>query len=121
MNRIRIKDVDIELSLHPDMGRLIEESNSTEVKASLLQRLSKTNFYKNISIKEIQSLNTKRVVYQIPVPSKSFPVTPKTETEFIGFLNRSIVLTKAIWRYTKPIIVLVCCKANVSWWMPMDV
>nr|WP_288931469.1 ATP-binding protein [uncultured Allomuricauda sp.] len=96
MNRIRIKDVDIELSLHPDMGRLIEESNSTEVKASLLQRLSKTNFYKNISIKEIQSLNTKRVVYQIPVPSKSFPVTPKTETEFIGFLNRSIVLTKAI-------------------------
>ncbi|MER3317529.1 MAG: ATP-binding protein [Allomuricauda sp.] len=95
MDRIRIKDVDFRLNLQPNMC-LIEESISTEVQTALLRRLSKTTFLKNASIKEIQSLNNKEVVYRIPIPSKSFPVTPKTDTEFVDFLNRAIVLTKAI-------------------------
>jgi len=95
MNRIRIKDVDFRLSLQPDMC-LIEENISTEVQTALLRRLSKTTFFKNISIKEIRSLNTKEVVYQIPVPGKSFPRTPKTDREFDDFLRRTIVLTQAV-------------------------
>jgi signal transduction histidine kinase/predicted ATPase/CheY-like chemotaxis protein len=95
MNHIRIKNVDIRLSLHSKMG-IVQEDSSTEATVTLLESLSKSDFFENISISEIKYLKDQSFQYHIPLPNKQFPSTPKTDAEFEGFLNRAITLTKAI-------------------------
>ncbi len=95
MNRIRIKDVDIEWSLHPDIWK-IEEKGTSQLATVLLQQLSKTTLFEQFAINKIQILPGNRVIYQIPVPEKKFPIAPKTDKDFESFLNRTIVLATAI-------------------------
>ncbi|MFT0716574.1 ATP-binding protein [Flagellimonas lutimaris] len=95
MNLIRIKDVQIQLSLR-SKSALVEEVSSTAVDTTLLQRLSKTNFFKHISIRELVSPDTKSVSYKIPVPPKESVATPKTDLEFVALLDRAILLAQAI-------------------------
>jgi len=95
MNRIRIKDVDIEWSLHPDIWK-IEEKGTSQLATVLLQQLSKTTLFEQFAINKIQILPGNRVIYQIPVPEKKFPIAPKTDKDFESFLNRTIALATAI-------------------------
>ncbi|MEQ8422550.1 MAG: ATP-binding protein [Arenibacter algicola] len=95
MKPIRIKGVDLKFSLSSDMC-LIEETTSGEIQTALIQSLAETSFFKSIGIRDLVSLSTAGITYNVSLPAKKFPKAPKTQNEFIDYLNRAIALTKAI-------------------------
>ncbi|WP_306014567.1 MULTISPECIES: ATP-binding protein [unclassified Allomuricauda] len=95
MERIRIKDVELSLSLHANEC-FIQESLSGEIQTKLVEELVKIDFFENLTITDIPSINTKQVTYKSPVPENEFPLRPTTDSEFGSFLQRAIRLTKSI-------------------------
>ena len=95
MEPIRIKGVDLKFSLSSDMCQ-IEETTAAEIQTVLIHNLAKTSFFKSVGIRELVSMCPERVIYNVPLPARKFPHAPKTKNEFIDYLNRAIVLTKAM-------------------------
>ena len=95
MNPIKIKGVDLKFNSSSEICS-IEEKTSGEIQTALIQNLTETSFFKGVGIKELTHIGPKRLTYHISLPAKDFPKVPKRTSEFIEYINRAVVLTKAI-------------------------